>query len=84
MLDMHKVISFYGKSLGTETNEMGEKVILATMDGSISNEGTVTINKYTSSKEAYANNAETIEADWAAFDEEVHRYAQLEFVTKTK
>ena len=84
MLDMHKVISFYGKSLGTETNEMGERVVLATMDGSISNEGTVTINKYTSSKEAYANNAETIEADWAAFDEEVHKYAQSEIVTKTK
>lgn len=84
MLDMQKTIHFHGRSLGTELDEMGEKVVLATMDGSISNEGTVNINKYTTSKEAYANNAETIEADWAEFEETVHKYAQNEIVTTTK
>ena len=84
MLDMHKTIHFHGRSLGTETNEMGEKVVLSTMDGSISNEGTVSINKYTTSKEAYENNADTIEADWTMFEETVHKYAQSEIVTKTK
>ena len=84
MLDMQKTIHFHGRSLGTETDEMGEKVVLATMDGSISNEGTVNINKYTVSKEAYANNAETIEADWTEFEETVHKYAQNEIVPATK
>lgn len=82
MLNIQKTINFYGRSEGTETNEMGEKVLYATMDASISNEGSININKYTSSATAYTEHAEEIEADWAAFEEEVHKYAQAEIVTE--
>ena len=76
MLNLQKTISFYGRSEGTEKDEHGNPVIYATMDATISSDGNVHINKYTSNKEAYAEHAEEIEADWAAFEEEVHKVAQ--------
>ena len=78
MLNIQKTINFYGRSEGTEKDEYGNPVIYATMDGTISSDGNVHINKYTSSKEAYAKHAEQIEEDWAAFEAEVHKYAQAE------
>lgn len=84
MLNIQKTISFYGRSEGTEKDEMGNPVIYATMDATISSDGNVHINKYTSSKEAYLNHAEQIEEDWAAFESEVHKYAQAENETETE
>lgn len=76
MLTMNKTISIYGRSEGTEKDELGTPIAYATMDATITSDGNVHINKYTSSKEAYAEHAEEIEADWAAFEEEVHKIAQ--------
>lgn len=80
MMEINKVITFYGRSLGSEKNANGDPVVLATMDASIPNEGTVTINKYTTSKEAYAEHADEIESDWDAFEKEVRKYARTEFI----
>lgn len=82
MLNIQKTINFYGRCEGTEIDEMGNKVAYATMDASISHDGSININKYTSSATAYTEHAEEIEADWATFEEEVHKYAQAEIVTK--
>lgn len=76
MLKIQKTINFYGRCEGTDKDEMGNPVLYATMDATISSDGNVHINKYTVSKEAYAEHAEEIEADWAEFEEEVHKVAQ--------
>lgn len=78
MLNIQKTISFYGRSIGTEKDEYDNPVVYATMDATISNDGNVNINKYTSSSEAYENHADEIEADWAKFEEEVHKIAKAD------
>ena len=82
MLNIQKTINFYGRSEGTEVDEFGNKVAYATMDATISSNGTVNINKYTSSAEAYAAHAEEIEADMAEFEAQVHEYAQAEITAE--
>ena len=78
MLTIQKTISIYGRCEGKEKDEFDNPVIYATMDATISNDGNVHINKYTSSSDAYAEHADEIEADWAAFEEEVHKIAKAE------
>lgn len=74
MLDLQKTINFYGRSLTTDE----APVVLATMDASVSDSGDIRINKYVSSKEAYVENSEIINADFAEFEAKVQEYALAE------
>ena len=80
MLNMQKTIHFYGRSEGTEKDELGTPIAYATMDATILGDGNVHINKNTASKEAYEAHAEEIEKDWAAFEEAVHAIAQADWL----
>lgn len=78
MLKSQRTINFYATSvLETKGNE---PTTLATMNATINEDGTVNINKYTASKESYAEHQAIIEEDWAAFETEVHNYAGIELI----
>lgn len=77
MLKSQRTINFNATSvLEVEGNE----VVLGTMNATINEDGTVNINKYTTSKESYSDHQATIEEDWATFETEVHEYAGIELV----
>lgn len=77
MLKSQRTINFNATSvLEVEGNE----VVLGTMNATINEDGTVNINKYTTSKESYAEHQAIIEEDWATFETEVHAYAGTELV----
>lgn len=78
MLKSQRTINFYATSV-LDTKE-GDPVILASMNATINEDGTVNINKYTASKDSYAEHQSTIEEDWNAFESEVHKYAGTELV----
>lgn len=78
MLKSQKTINFYATS--NLENEGGDPIILATMSAIINEDGTVNINKNTSSKEAYTEHQLIIEKDWATFETEIHTYAGIELI----
>lgn len=82
MLNIQKTINFYGRSESSEEKENSGKELYATMDATISNDGSININKYTASAEAYTLHADEIEADWVQFEEEVHKFAKADIATE--
>jgi len=78
MLKSQRTINFNATSV--LENKGSEPIVLGTMSATINEDGTVNINKYTSSKESYAEHQAIIEEDWATFETEVHAYAGTELV----
>lgn len=68
MLGKKKTIT----ATGTSTVKVQEKDAIAmTMNASITEEGTVAVNKYIQNKDVYIANKEAIDADFAEFEQYV-------------
>lgn len=74
MLKKSKVISANGSSVITVD---GKEVTAMTMNASMNEDGSISMNKYIKNKEVYFENQESVDADYEEFETFVNGLAEV-------